>query len=222
MVRIEKFNTDNKLLKSGITTEYDAQPGLYNPGCQWVASGVLEWVKNNFYCKETASDSIYERMIGDGEKIPPGCNGVYVNPHFFADTGQSGQGAIMGLDLQTSREAIYRAALEGLTCKLKKYLNILEDTCGFSSESIIVVGGGSKNRLWNQIRADMLGKPIKLIDQKETTVLGAALFAFSGIGEFETPELARSAINYNAQIIEPKTDGSEYNEVFERFLEFNI
>lgn len=47
-----------------------------------------------------------------------------------------------------------------------------------------MVGGGSKNKLWNQIRADVLGCPIDVIDIAESTVLGAAIFTLTGAGVF--------------------------------------
>jgi len=58
--------------------------------------------------------------------------------------------------------------------------------------------------LWNQLRANATGVPLKIIDQKETTVLGASLFVQAACGNAESPEDARSAINYNVNIIEPK------------------
>jgi len=83
--------------------------------------------------------------------------------------------------------------------------NAIEKAGGFKTESILCVGGGSKNRLWNRLRADYSGVPIKIINQKETTVLGASLFVQAACGNFNSPEEARSAIEYNTEIIEPKS-----------------
>ncbi|MBI5009953.1 MAG: L-fuculokinase, partial [Bacteroidia bacterium] len=80
----------------------------------------------------------------------------------------------------------------------------LEEAGGFKTDSIICVGGGSRNRLWNQLRANAAGVPVKIIDQKETTVLGASLFVQAACGNFSSPEEARNSINYNTQIILPE------------------
>jgi L-fuculokinase len=214
MVRTPQINNSDELLKTGVTIEFDAIKGLLNPGCQWVASGILEWIKRNFYGNEQG-DAIYEKMIGQAEKVKPGCNGVTVNPNFFADTGNEiGKGAINGLTLHTLPEEVYRATLEALSYKLKKGLRLLEKACGFKAESLIIVGGGSKNRLWNQIRADVLNIPIKIIDKKETTVLGAALFAFSGLGYFKSPKEARNTIGYKTTIINPSANSSVYENLY--------
>jgi L-fuculokinase len=46
--------------------------------------------------------------------------------------------------------------------------------------------------------------PIKIISQKETTVLGASLFVQAACGNFSSPEEAISAIDYKTEIIEPE------------------
>jgi len=109
----------------------------------------------------------------------------------------------MGLTMESTRDEIYRAMLEALSERLAEGKNALEKAGGFKTESILCVGGGSKNRLWNRLRAEYTGVPVKVIDQKETTVLGASLFVQSACGNTSSPEAARSRINYNIEIIEP-------------------
>jgi L-fuculokinase len=53
------------------------------------------------------------------------------------------------------------------------------------------------------LRANYTGVPIKIIDQKETTVLGASLFVQAACGNASSPEEARSRIDYKMGIIEP-------------------
>ncbi len=45
MVRSAQVDTSLLSQYAGSTCELDSQAGLYNPGMQWLASGVLEWVK---------------------------------------------------------------------------------------------------------------------------------------------------------------------------------
>jgi L-fuculokinase len=201
MVRAEAFRSGKEQLEMGITTELDARPGLYNIGNQWIASGILEWARRNLY--GDVKDDVYEIMISGAEKIPSGCNGVKVIPKFYEELkGQPG-GQILGLTMESTRDEIYRAMLEALSARLLEGKRALEDAGGFKTESILCVGGGSKNRLWNQLRADFTGVPLKIIDQKETTVLGASLFVQAACGNASSPEEARSAIDYKTEIIEP-------------------
>ncbi len=197
MARTGKFSTGSEQLEMGITTELDSRPGLFNIGTQWIASGIIEWIRKTLY--NDISSDIYEFMISGAEKIPSGSNGIKFIPEFNEKSG----GGILGLNLGSSREEIFRSVLEALSERLLAGKIALEKAGGFKTESILCVGGGSKNRLWNQLRADKTGVPLKIIDHKETTVLGAALFVQSACGNAATPEEARSQIDYKTEIIEP-------------------
>ena len=201
MVRSESYKTDRKQLDMAITTELDTRPGLFNIGNQWIASGVLEWARKNLYAD--LGENVYETMISGAEKIPSGCNGVTVVPKFYEELKGKPGGQILGLTMETTRDEIYRAMLEALSKRLVEGKRVLEDAGGFRTESILCVGGGSKNRLWNRLRADYTGVPIKIIDHKETTVLGASLFVQAACGNAGSPEEARRQIDYKTEIIEP-------------------
>jgi L-fuculokinase len=201
MVRAEGFRAGKEQREMGITTELDARPGLYNIGNQWVASGILEWTRRNFF--SDIKENAYETMISGAEKVPPGCNGVKVIPKFYEELRGKPGGQILGLTMETTRDEIYRAMLEAMSARLVEGKRALEEAGGFKTESILCVGGGSKNRLWNQLRADFTGVPVKIIDHKETTVLGAALFVQAACGNASSPEDARRAVNYKTEIIAP-------------------
>jgi L-fuculokinase len=202
MVRSEGFRSGKEQLDMGITTELDTRPGLYNIGNQWIASGILEWARRNLYAD--INENVYETMISAAEKVPAGCNGVKIIPKFYEELKGKPGGQILGLTMESTRDEIYRAMLEALSARLAEGKKALEDAGGFKTENILCVGGGSKNRLWNQLRADFTGVPLKIIDQKESTVLGASLFVQAACGNASSPEEARSAIKYTTEIIEPK------------------
>jgi L-fuculokinase len=202
MVRSENFRSGKEQLEMSITTELDARPGLYNIGNQWIASGILEWTRRNLYAD--IKEGVYETMISGAEKVPSGCNGVKIVPKFYEEMKGKPGGQILGLTMESTRDEIYRAMLEALSGRLAEGKRALEEAGGFKTKSIICVGGGSKNRLWNQLRADFTGVPLEIIDQKESTVLGASLFVQAAVGNFASPEEARSGINYKTQLIEPK------------------
>ena len=202
MVRAEKYMSGKEQLEMGITTELDSRPGLFNIGTQWIASGVLEWARRSFY-SEIETD-VYETMIRGAEKVPEGCNGVKVNPRFYEEFSGKPAGQIIGITMETTRDEIYRAMLESLSARLATGKTALEEAGGFRAESILCVGGGSKNRLWNRLKANATGIPLKVIGQTETTVLGASLFVQAACGNASTPEEARLAVDYRTEIIEPE------------------
>jgi L-fuculokinase len=201
MVRSESFKSGKEQLEMSITTELDSQKGLFDIGNQWIASGILEWARKNLF--GDIKEGVYEAMISGAEKVPPGSNGIKVVPKFYEEFKGKPGGQILGLTMESTRDEIYRAMLEALAERLVEGKAALEKAGGFKTESILCVGGGSKNRLWNKLRAAYTGVPVKVIDQKETTVLGASLFVQSACGNASSPEEARSKIDYKTEIIEP-------------------
>ena len=202
MVRAEEFKTGTEQLDLGITTELDSKPGLYNIGNQWIASGIIEWARRNLY--NDLTDDVYEKMISGAEQIPSGSNGIKIIPKFYEEMSGKPGGQILGLTMESTRDEIFRAILEALSERLAEGKRALENAGGFKTDSILCVGGGSKNRLWNRLRATYAGVPIKIISQKETTVLGASLFVQAACGNYSSPEEARSVVNYKTEIIDPE------------------
>jgi len=202
MVRAEEYKSGTEQLDLGITTELDSRPGLFNIGNQWIASGVIEWARRTFY--NDLDNDVFETMIAGAEQVPRGSNGVKVIPKFYEEMGGKPGGQILGLKMESTRDEIFRAILEALSERLAEGKRTLENAGGFKADSILCVGGGSKNRLWNKLRADYTGVPLKIISHKETTVLGASLFVQAACGNFSSPEVAREAIDYENEIIEPE------------------
>ena len=196
MLRTAHAKLDDTDYAAGATVEYDSREGLLNPGLQWIASGIIEWVKATCYKGES-----YDVMDAEAAAIPPGCEGVSLTPDFLPSDPVPG--SITGLILGRTRGHIYRAAMEALTLRLKQRLEKLEKVGGFKATELLLVGGGARNKIWTQMRADTLGIPIWVCKVSESTVLGAAMYAFAGAGAFPTPEAAREAFGIDYDIILP-------------------
>jgi L-fuculokinase len=201
MVRSLGFMTGKEQMDMGITTEFDVKKGLFNIGNQWIASGMLEWARKVLYAD--VKDNVYNVMIKEASAVPAGSRGITIIPKFYEELKGKGGGQILGLTMDSTRDEIYRAMLEALSLRLKEGKNALENAGGFKTDSILCVGGGSRNRLWNQLRANYSGVPVKITDRAETTVLGASLFVQYACGNAKSPEEARSAIDYKTEIFEP-------------------
>ena len=217
MTRSCNFSTTEAQLYKGITSEFDAISGLYNIGLNWLGSGIVEWVKNRFY-SEYNSGNCYDIMVNDASQVDVGSNGVFINPDFNNIKNIFLKGQINGLTLNTTRGEIIRATFETLSFQTKFALDAIERAGNFKAEKVICVGGGSKNKLWNQIRADVLNLPIETIKQKETTVLGASFFAFTAAGVYPDSEQAKANINYEPQITYPSENSKQYINLYQQWL----
>ncbi|MEI6500019.1 MAG: FGGY family carbohydrate kinase [Armatimonadota bacterium] len=221
MLRQEGFQATREGFDNGVLIECDAVPGLFNPQLLMMGSGVLEWIRNYFYTNLGSGPDAFATLAAEADTAGPGAGGVTVLPSFVSSTGPAKrygtQGTVLGLTITTEPGQVYRAALEGLTFQMRHALEVVKSACGVDPKVIRVVGGGSKNDLWNQLRADLTGLPIITIDQKEATVVGAAMFAFLGAGEFGALDQAQAAMTGGLTTIEPSGDCARYEALYGRY-----
>lgn len=208
MLRTPKASLEPADYAAGATVEYDSKAGLLNPGLQWIAGGIIEWAKAACYRGES-----FDAMDAEAEKIPPGCDGVRLIPDFLP--GDAVHGSIQGLTLGRTRAHIYRAAMEALTLRLKQRLRRLEKAGGFKASELLLSGGGARNKVWAQMRADVLGLPIRIPNVSESTALGAAMHAFAGAGAYESPEACREAFGLEYTTIYPGGQQAAYSTLYQ-------
>lgn len=217
MVRSPEYQATRQGFEDGLLIEADALPGYWNPQLLMMGSGVLEWVRDNFF----GSEAEYAEMIAAAREVTPGSDGVSFLPSFQPDSGPAAKygvpGALVGLGLQTGAGQVYRAALEGLCFQMRWALEILREAAGFDAQALRVVGGGSRNDLWNQLRAEVSGLPVTVIAQKEATVLGASRFALVGAGVFGDIAEAQAALHLDKTTFEPTAQQEYYEQLYQQF-----
>jgi L-fuculokinase len=219
MARIKAVDMKQPASTAGVSIELDAEKGLLNPSVQWVASGILEWIGELFFSSLGADSSRYDIMIDEAGKIGAGCDGVRILPELFPGGGLTQRhGIIEGLNNKITRGHIYRSALEALAIYTRYGLCKLENSAGFTAASILCVGGGSKNRLWDQIRADVLGIQVKTNERKETTALGAACFAMAALGWYKSPSDASAAMGGSVETFYPGKDAGTYEKIYNDYI----
>jgi L-fuculokinase len=221
-VRRSAPDTSARARALGLKNECDAVAGLFDSGFQWIGSGALEWAAGAFFGAAKAKKRGYDLMIAEAGRVERGAQGITVYPSFIRGSGiakrYDAAGAVTGLTLASSRGAIYRAFMEGLAFQLREAVTLLSGLSVTSFSRLTVVGGGSRNELLNQIRADVLNIPIRLTRQSENTVVGAAIFGFIGLGIFRDHREALSGIDFFSRTIEPSGGREVYDDLYERFV----
>lgn len=217
----DRFQPNDAGFAAGLVIEADARPGLWNPQCLMMGSGVLEWVRARFYADLPAGAEAYRTLIADAEAAGPGAGGVTLVPSFVAGAGPTRrhgtQGTLLGLGVATERGQIYRAALEGLAFQLRDGLRLLAEATGFNPRGLRVVGGGARNALWNHLRADVTGLPVSVPSQQEATVAGAAICGFVGAGVYRDVPEAQQAFASGTHVVEPASDRHVYEPLYDRY-----
>lgn len=98
--------------------------------------------------------------------------------------GRKLRGSIHNLTLASGPIDIIRAFMESIAYDHVNTLSLLREE-GVAIESVRAMGGGSKSVWWTQLKADMMGIPIDVINQQEAGTLGGALLAGFAQGSIE-------------------------------------
>ena len=139
-------------------------------------------------------------------------------PHLCGSTmpkyNPDAKGAFYGIGLEHTRAHFARYIMESVACMLKANL----DYINIDTKEIRLMGGGAKSDLWNDIKANMTGKTLVTLKNKETACLGSAILAAVGVGAFSSVEDACSLIKLDKKY-EPR--GVDYSEVYERYVKLD-
>ena len=92
------------------------------------------------------------------------------------------------------------------------------DYLGLEVDEIRAMGGGASSPLWCQMKADMTGKKLVTLKNKETACLGSAILAAVGVGAFESVEEAAKLIELDRVY---ESQGVDYTECYERYLAYD-
>lgn len=81
------------------------------------------------------------------------------------------------------------------------------------------IGGGAKSDLWVQMIADIVGLPVERPAVAEAAVLGAAMIAAVGSGEFASLEQSSEAFHQSGKTFSPSPENHVvYQELGEKYV----
>jgi xylulokinase len=93
--------------------------------------------------------------------------------------------------------------MEGVVLALRQGFELLLEL-GVQAERVIASGGGIQHRLWLQLQADILNRPIYQTYTVEAAATGAALLAGVGIGVYTDAVAAcRQTVRWRDEVIQP-------------------
>ena len=172
----------------------------------------LKWFKNNF-CENFSFKELDELA----ESVPAGSAGLTFLPYLCGSTmpkyNPDAKGAFMGLTMEHTRAHAVRSILESVASMLKANLDYL----GVSVNEIRSMGGGASSPLWCQIKADMTGKNIAILENNETACLGSAILAGVGVGVFDDVASVCKKLVKIKKIYTPSN--IDYSECYKRFCD---
>lgn len=163
----------------------------------------------------------YRKLDDLAAASEPGAGGLVWYPHFqgrVLPPDPYARGGWLGLTAGHHLGDLFRAILEGIAFEYARWAQLMAELAGRQPEQARVLGGGARSRLWNQIKADVLGIDWVPTRRQECGVLGDALIAAAATGYVEVEELPAVAQSWQ-QTEKPIRPDPERHRQYRRLLE---
>jgi xylulokinase len=188
----------------------------YLAGAAPVTAGVLEW-----FAKKIMGLSVAEAM-DLAKPIEPGEEPIYFpqgdrSPFYDASLGAS-MIRIWPDEIPDVRAKgrLIRAIVTGLTLFEDSYIQLFEDLFPERISEVRITGGGSKTKWWNQLRATIYQRPVKVIEERPG--IGALIPVVMKEKIYESLREAERNLIKVSSIEEPGEIPKPYVEMKEKFM----
>jgi xylulokinase len=214
--------------KGRMPCHYHGIPGTYM--CHTFTTGgmVLKWYRDKFCEPEIqvgaqAGVDPYELLGQEAARVAPGAEGLVMLPHLQGamapEANPKAKGVLYGITLRHSKAHVARAIMEAIACIVRRNIEVVEEL-GIRVSEIRGLGGGSRSVVWNQIKADLTGRPFLTMENEEAACLGAAIVAGVGVGLFRSlPEACDRMVQVRGRH-EPNTEHARaYAEHYAKYVD---
>ncbi|MFF4178124.1 FGGY family carbohydrate kinase [Streptomyces sp. NPDC001750] len=190
LVATERLDLDGEPAGLHISTD---RPGHWLRAMPaMVGTAALDWVLATTGVRHADVDRLLTAT-------PPGANGVRVLP-YFAPSGERApfveprlRAEFLGVCLETTPADLVRAVCEGIGFAARHCL----DAAGLTG-TLALCGGGTRSPAWTRLFADVLGRPVRIVEG-EVGARGAVLAAARRFGA----ELDTAAWTAPTEVAEP-------------------
>jgi autoinducer 2 (AI-2) kinase len=206
------------------------------PG-RWMMEGIgfycgltMRWFRDAFCQAEKAEAArggrdVYALLEERAAATNPGSNGLFgvFSNLMNASRWVHASPAFVGFDItapeRSGKMECFRAIEEAAAYVSLGHLRIAEEVSGLTVDEVVFTGGAAKGTLWPQILADVLGVPVRIPVVKESSALGAAVYAGVGAGLFQSAWDVEG-IAAIERTVEPHAGAhAAYSELYNRWLD---
>ena len=150
-----------------------------------------------------------------------GENKVFFLPYLMGERSPHNdpfaRGSFIGMSMDTRREDMTLAILEGVTFALRDSLEVAR-SLGIEIKKTMICGGGAKSPLWKKLVANIMNVEVEVPVSEEGPGFGAAILAAVGCGEYDNVEAATKAIIKIKEKIKPEEElVLKYEERYQKF-----
>ncbi len=176
---------------SGLPGKWDMEGFLLTAG------SALKWWRNTYAQAEMRAASelgldVYDLITLEAQKSPLGSGGQLFFPYFNGmlspTVHDEAKGGSLGLAHSHNRQDMARSVMEGVVLATSLIVEAMEDVLGRPFAVLRLSGGAAKSHFWNQMQADVYGRPLETLRVSECTALGASILGAVGAGAFASVE----------------------------------
>jgi len=196
-----RVNEVEAAAKGRVTFHPSAVPGgLYAMGSVFTGGLGVDWGYRTLRGKARLEASDFETlnaMSEEMDRVPPGSGGLMFLP-FLTGSGSPhfdsrDRASWLGLSTGQSEAAMLRSIMEGVAYNIRECMDVFTDG-GHEIRRVHLGGGGSRNPVWRQMIADVLGKDVALLESRDASAVGAAILAGVGAGAYASAEAGADAV----------------------------
>lgn len=164
----------------------------------WVYStetccATLNWFIDNFYAEEKKTlgcEKLYELIAEIIASIPVGSNNLIFNPWLSGERSPIQdvyvRGGFLNIGMAHTKNHMLRALMESVAYNLKWCYDSLENDLGKKADVVRILGGGTNNKVWMQIFADVFNRKIEVLhDSQMAGAIGSGFLAALGLGLYK-------------------------------------
>jgi xylulokinase len=172
----------------------------------------LRWFRDNVADRE-GDASFYNDIQKKAEKVPAGSNGTLFIPYLTGGEAgghlQHASGCFLNMTTNTEQGEMWRAVMESIAYEYLSIIDSLRES-GIKLDSIVITEGGSKNDLWNQIKADVLDVKVSTMKRTEGAVMSNIAVAAYAVGDIPDIKTAMKTWIVPKKTYEPNKEDTAY------------
>lgn len=192
-------------------------------GSNNLEGGVLEWAKECFYSDNMRDNTfLYDLMQAEAQESEIGANGLLFIPYLIGErlpfSDAYVRGMFFGIERYHTRKDIIRSVMEANGFQSRLMIEEFEKS-GIPIASVNISGGGAKLEYVSKLRADILGMPVNVLAEVETTALGAFILSQKAHGKIKTIKEAKEYVHFTKQYLPNMHNHNSYSSLFILFKE---
>ncbi len=178
----------------------------------------LRWFRDEVLMRE-GDEEIFKELDQMAAKVPLGSEMSLFFPYLQGRSNPSwpeASASFIGMHGSNNAGTMWRSMMESIAFEYLSWVSLMRGV-GIDLEEVIGTGGGSKSKIWNQIKADVLDAPYTTLKRTEGAVLGNAVVAAYGVGDIpDIPSTIKQWLE-RKETFQPNAENTAaYRRVFEQ------